>query len=74
MVPLSLNTTWLKKDMFGTELSEQQTTSEKAKIPVKLMKALGTPQEELPFKLDVSVSLEVTGQALRLRQQKGKCP
>lgn len=60
--------------MFGTELSEHQTTSEKAKIPVKLMKALGIPQEELPFKLDVSATLEGTGQALRLRQQKGKCP
>ena len=38
--------------------SEQQAPFKKTKLPVKLIKALSISQAELPFDLDVSVTLE----------------
>ena len=43
---------------------EQQAASEKAKILVKQVIVLGISQAGLPFKLDVSVTLEYMGWAL----------
>lgn len=43
---------------------EQEDPFEKAKILVKQISALGIFQAGLPFKLDVSVTLEDTGWAL----------
>lgn len=41
--------------MFRNGWSEQQTTSEEAKVPVRV-KVLDMSQEGLPFELDVSIS------------------
>lgn len=43
---------------------EQQASFQKAKIPIKRIKALGISQAELPFELDVSVTADSMGWAI----------
>lgn len=51
----SLPSTVLKKGHMWDQGSEQQASSEKVKITVKSIKALGMSQAELPFGLAMSM-------------------
>lgn len=63
----------LKKRHVWDQGTEQQAASEKAKVLVKQIKALGIAQVELPSELDILVTMEGMGWGLWQKQQKPLC-